>query len=74
MKVRKEVSLCLNTAQVAQRMDNFSAFVRQALIDYDEGYTVEYLRAECARFSALLDDIREGRKAWENGYGWKVIE
>lgn len=74
MKVRKEVSLCLETAQIAQRMNNFSAWIREMLIDFDAGITIEAYQRENARLSQLISDIIDGNKVWEQGTGWVEVE
>ena len=63
MKVQKMVSLDPETAELAQRMTNFSAFVRQSLrahaVDADVASEMAR-RARWARTAALLGELCVG--------------
>jgi len=59
MKVQKTVSLDATTAQIAEKMGNFSGFVRVALHAYDVGHdfaTTERLKRVWMRTANLLRD------------------
>lgn len=63
----KMVNLCPTTYEIASRMRNFSAYVRQVMI---ESKDVEYLESEVTRLSKLIDDIIDGKKKFIPGKGW----
>ncbi len=63
MKVQKLISLDVETAEIAQRMGNFSAFVRQSIRAYavDSDVASEYARrARWARTAKVLAELVVG--------------
>lgn len=63
MKVQKLISLDVETAEIAQRMGNFSAFVRQSIRAYavDSDVASEYARrARWARTANVLAELVVG--------------
>ena len=65
MKVRKEIGLCLRTAQVALEIGNLSAWVRKELIAYEEGEDREYLLQKIENYEHILRNIREHGMYWD---------
>lgn len=70
----KMITLCPTTFEQAQRMRNFSSWVRKQLMWKDDGYEIEDLIKELDRFSNLLESIRLGEKKWQQGVGWVDVE
>ena len=67
------VTLYPTTYEYAQKMANFSLWIREQLVYRDAGYEIADLIQECERYSELLNDIIKGRKQWEQGRGWILI-
>ena len=72
MKVQKIVSLTPATAAIAEGLDNFSRFVRVALIAWDAGNDFETVQAQnrqkrrtLRRLEVLLSDRLGAEAAWE---------
>lgn len=72
MKVQKIVSLTPATAAIAENLNNFSKFVRVALIAWDAGNDFESVQAAnrhkarvLARLSYLLKDRLGAEATWE---------
>lgn len=72
MKVQKIVSLTPATATIAEGMNNFSRFVRVALIAYEEGNdfetvknNVKWFRRTLRRLEVLLADRIGAEATWE---------
>ena len=72
MRVPKNVSLCARTNKIADEMDNFSRFVRIALIAWENGHDFEEVRAlwrsrtrVLRRLEHLLADRIGAEQAWE---------
>ena len=72
MKVQKMVSLTPATATIAEGMDNFSRFVRVALIAYEEGNdfdqvkkTMRWHRRTLRRMEVLLSDRIGAEATWD---------
>lgn len=64
------VTLCPTTYETAQKMRNFSLWVREQLSYRSQGYEIADLIQECERFSDLLSAISKGKMVWKEGYGW----
>lgn len=72
MKVRKEINLCLRTAQVALEIPNLSRWVRTELKAFDEGEDRAYWKQEAESLRHTLRNIRENGMYWdEKGKTWR---
>ena len=70
----KMLTLDPTSYEWASKHRNFSRWVREKINDEINGDTIEAYAQELARMSELLNDIIEGRKVWENGYGWRLVD
>lgn len=61
------VNLCPTTYEIASKMNNFSRYVRQVMLDAKD---LEYLEQENKRMSKLIDDIIDGKKKFIPNKGW----
>ena len=67
------VTLCPTTYETAQKIRNFSLWIREQLSYRLQGYEIADLIQECERYSQLLNDIRTGKRQWEEGRGWILV-
>lgn len=70
----KMITLCPTTYEEAQRMKNFSHWIRQQLMWKTNGYDVETMLKELDRMQTLLSAISMGEKKWSQGFGWVDVE
>lgn len=54
-------------------MNNFSAFVRECIVNHSNNEDTPYLKEQIERLKKLLDDVRDGRRYWD-GATWLVVE
>jgi len=68
------ITLCPTTWEDAQRMKNFSLWIRQQLMWKSNGFDLEELIKENDRLEALLSAVAMGEKKWKQGIGWVDVE
>jgi hypothetical protein len=71
---QKMITLCPTTWEDAQRMKNFSLWIRQQLMWKSNGFDLEELIKENDRLEALLSAVAMGEKKWKQGIGWVDVE
>jgi len=72
---QKLITLDLTSYEIASSMTNFSQWVRNRLKEYrhqdQDELDLGWWMSECERQTALLSDIKAGKKAWNpNLHGW----
>lgn len=67
-------TLCPTTYETAQKMRNFSAWIREQLRYFDDGWRINELIEEVDRLESMLSAIAMGEKKWEQGVGWVDAE
>lgn len=68
------ITLCPTTWEDAQRMKNFSLWIRQQLLWKSNGFDLEELIKENDRLENLLSAVAMGEKKWKQGIGWVDVE
>ena len=68
------VTLCPTTYESAQKMRNFSEWVRIQLSYRSQGYEIDEMIREIDHYTQLLSAISNGKKVWKEGYGWVDVE
>lgn len=68
------LTLCPTTYEEAQRMKNFSLWVRQQLMWKSNGVDIDTLLKETDRQQQLLSQIAMDEKKWVQGTGWVDVE
>lgn len=67
----KMITLCPTTYEIAQKIPNFSGWIRKILLNPDAALEdADYLREANARLNQLLRDIINGKKVWVESKGW----
>ena len=69
----KMVNLDSTSHEYASKMSNFSAFVRECIVNHSKGEDTPYLKEEIELLKKLLDDVRDGRRYWDAAT-WLVVE
>lgn len=73
----KTISLCPTTYEIANKMENFSQFVRQKVRSYRDDkqsqLDLDWVVKENDNLHELLGEIREGKKAWVSPHGWLKV-
>ena len=64
------ITLCPTTWEMASKMRNFSAWIREQLRYKDDGWTINELIEEVDRLESILSAVAMGEKKWKQGVGW----
>ena len=67
---QKMITLCPTTWEMASKMRNFSAWIREQLRYKDDGWRINELIVEVDRLESILSAVAMGEKKWEQGVGW----
>jgi hypothetical protein len=69
----KMVNLDSTSHEYASKMSNFSAFVRECILNHSKEEDTPYLKEQVEQLKKLLDDVKNGRRVWD-GATWLVVE
>lgn len=64
------ITLCPTTWEMASKMRNFSAWIREQLRYKDDGWRINELIEEVDRLESILSAVAMGEKKWKQGVGW----
>lgn len=67
---QKMITLCPTTWEMASKMRNFSAWIREQLRYKDDGWRINELIEEVDRLESMLSAVAMGEKKWKQGVGW----
>lgn len=68
------ITLCPTTWEMASKMRNFSAWIREQLRYKDDGWRLNELIEEVDRLESILSAVAMGEKKWKQGVGWVDVE
>jgi hypothetical protein len=62
----RTIRLCSRTDKISKNMKNFSEWIREELIAYDNAEDREYWMEKCASLEHTLRNIRENGMYWDD--------